>query len=687
MIYPETKSEALTDVLAGCSFADPYRWLEGESAEVRQWQRAQAQIAENFVRDWPHFEAVKQLVRKYNTERRIGLPRFAAGLWFRSHVAQGASQAQAVVSREPFGEGRILFDPIKESAEKPPYLSWISPSPDGRTLAIGICTDGSERNTIRLIDVESGETLSNPPSHPLMDNWMGGAHWLPDSSGFFFTAIDGKSIDFVQQVLLHRRTPVAETVVLDIPWTQNKEWRMVTVSAEGRYATALERLRNPIPVAVADLRQSPLTWRPFITKTAHAVAGHVIGERYIAVTDLDAPRGRVVAIDLDSQDPNDSRQWQELVPEEAATLRTVIPVNGALYLTELVDTYARVRVVDELGRPLGEVPLPGAGALCELPFTIMNLAPRGSPDQFLFAFSSLTQSWGVYSFNLSEGRTTVLQQPSVQLEGAVVEDRWAVSRDGTRIPYQVLRRADTDATAPLPTLIYAYGGFKVPELVQFPGPMAAMVAARGAYVLAHIRGGGELGQAWWEGGRMGQKQNGYDDLYAVAEDLIAAGRCTPQSLALTGGSNGGLMAGVAATQRPELWKAVIPRVPMLDLIGACREGYGRLAISMEYADVDDPTEVRRLASFSPYHLLREGVQYPGIFIDAGDTDPRCPCWHARKFIARLQSVSRPGGNPALVHIWENVGHGWATDKNVALIEHTEWLAFAMKLLGVELSPE
>jgi prolyl oligopeptidase len=263
-----------------------------------------------------------------------------------------------------------------------------------------------------------------------------------------------------------------------------------------------------------------------------------------------------------------------------------------------------------------------------------------------------------------------------------VEDRWAVSVDGTRVPYHLVRRADVSPDRPQPTLIYGYGGYNVALVPRFPGPMAAFIAAGGVFVHAHLRGGGEFGLEWWQSGRMTGKQNGYDDLYAIAEDMIASGLCTPRTLAVTGGSNGGLLAGVALTQRPELWAVAVPRVPILDLIGACRDSYGRQAVMEEMANIDDPLELQRLTTFSPYHLVRRGVAYPAVFLDAGDTDPRCPPWHARKFAARLQAASA-GNAPILLHVWENVGHGWATNKNVAEAEHTEWLAFTLRHLGVD----
>jgi prolyl oligopeptidase len=680
--YPASRIEDVVESLAGVSFADPYRWLEKESHEVREWQRAQAELATSHVREWPHVPQLRRLVAQFNTERYVILPRYAAGRWFRLKVADGASQAHALVSDKPMGDdGQILFDPIRENPDRPPFLSWIAPSPDGRTLAVGVCVDGSENNTIRLVDVSTGQQLANPPTHTLMDNWTGGVQWLPDSSGFFFSAITGAAIDFEQRVYLHRRFPVSMTVPIDVAWSAALDYRTALVSSDGRHAVVLERLQNPIPIAIAKLSEHPLQWRPFVTSIEGTVVGQVVGNRYIAVTDVAAPRGRVVAIDLNSDDPNDPDGWQELVAESNATLRTLTLVGEQLYLTEFVDTYTRLRIVDLQGRELGQVPLPDRGTVMELPFPMMNAVPLGHPSKFLFGFSSLTISPGIYSHTASHADIETLQAPKVRLDNALVEDRWAVSADGTRIPYHVVRRADLKVASPLPTLIHAYGGYNVPLVPRFPGPMASVIAFGGAFVHAHIRGGGEFGLGWWQGGRMGNKQNGYNDLYAIAEDLIAANLCAPGLLAVSGGSNGGHMTGVAITQRPDLWAVAVPRVPILDLIGACRDPYGRQAVIEELANVDVADEVYRLATISPYHLVRHGIRYPAVYLDAGATDPRCPPWHARKFAARLQAANT-GDAPILLHVWENVGHGWATDEDVAVAEHTEWLAFTLRHLGL-----
>jgi prolyl oligopeptidase len=682
--YPATRRTETVDVCAGVSFPDPYHWLEEETEEVRIWQRAQGELATEYVNRWPHMESLKRSVAQFSVARFPSLPRYAGGYWFRISMLRGATQAQATVARSPNDPGRVIFNPVSESSSAPPFLSWISPSPDGRTLALGVCADGSEHNTMRLFDVETGRSLPNAPTQMLMDAWLGGAQWLADSSGFYYTALTGTAGTFEQGVFFHRPgyPPPIEPVPIPFP-KASRDYRAVTISRCGRWAVAIHRLFTPTPVAFLDLTDGARDWQPFITDLDGTVAGHVLGNHYVAVTTVNAPRGRIVAIPLDSSTPNDPASWKEIVPESEAVIRTLTPVGDQLYSSEFVDTYARVRAFSNDGQLLGQVPLPGKGALAELPFPMMNLLPRGDSDSFVFGFSSLTESWGEYIHRPGADRIETVREPEVRIDNAVIEDHWAISVDGTRVPYHTVRLKRVELNQPQPALIYGYGGFNAPWIPQFPGPMAAFVAAGGIFVHTHLRGGSEFGLDWWEGGRLNNKQNGYADLYAIAEDLIAAGTTDAQHLGVTGGSNGGLMAGVAVTQRPDLWRVAVPRVPILDLIGSFRNSYGRYASTAEFGDPDSPDDVRRIAAYSPYHLVKADTIYPAVYLDAGDTDPRCPPSHARKFAAQLQAA-QVGDAPILVHIWENVGHGWATAKDLQIQQSTEWLAFAMQQLGMGL---
>lgn len=684
LAYPICRMESAHVSVAGVGFADPYAWLENDSEDVKRWQEAQAMLASCFAQELIGFAEFRQKVADFNTERyfeEVPLPRFAGGAWFRLERSSNGDNQSVIVSDAPMGSGRTVYDPARTGQERIPFISWISPSPDGKTLAVGLCYDGSENNRILLLDTATGETLPHPPEQLLMDNWTGGVHWLPDSKSFFFSAILGRATDFEQHCFLHRRHPTPSTERLQIQWTTDTDYRMISVSPDGQYAVAFERQLNPIPIALAKLTDRTLEWRPFVTTVNGTLAGHILANRFIGVTDIDAARGRVVSIALDIDDPNDAQSWQTLVPESESVIRTVTPVGDAIYLSEYINTYSRVRIFDISGQPLGEVPLPGNGAVIEGVCPLRNLYTKSHPNKFVYAFSSLLSSRGLYCHSPGEDSSVVLKVPEKVLNNCSVEDLWAVASDGVAIPFHCVRRADSAADKCTPTLICGYGAFNAIFVAQFPGPIAAFIEAGGTFIHAHLRGGGEFGLHWARAGQFENKQRSFDDLYTIAEYLIAQGRAEPATLAVMGESAGGLMAAVAATQRPELWGAAIARVPFVDLIGACKDPYGRMGIALEMADIRYPEEVRRLASFSPYYLAQSPKKYPAVYLSAGATDPRCPPWHARKLAARLQANST-SSSPVLLHVWENAGHGLATDRETAITENTEWLAFVMLQLGM-----
>ncbi|MEV7009242.1 prolyl oligopeptidase family serine peptidase [Streptosporangium sp. NPDC051022] len=679
--YPPARTvEAFEDV-AGVRVPDPYRWLEEETPEVHRWQRRQAELAAAVIYDGQDPEAVRDLIRAYDSARPA-LPRYAAGRWFRAVTPPDGAAPTVVVADRPFGAGRAVIDLAEFGGEEnPAFLSWLAPAPDGRVLALGVCTDGSEHNTIRLIEVASGRVLDGAPEQILHSAWAGGVSWLPDSGGFYFFALTGSPQEFRQAVFLHRLgTAPGNTTVEPIPVGEgSREYTLVQMSPDGRWAVAAHRVGSPIPVAVRDLSEPGTAWRPFVTDCPGTIAGHIVGDHYIAVTDVAAPRGRVIAIPLDAADPGDPAGWTELVPEGDTVLRSLLPVGEHLYLSEFDQTFARVRIIDRSGAAAGEVPLPGRGALAAPFFALTALAAGAPADDFVFAFSTPTSSWGVYRHRPGETELETLSAPAITLD-AELEAGLALAPDGVAVPYHVVRPAGSDPACAAPALISAYGAANVPLLPQYQPDMAAFVAAGGVLVQAYLRGGGEFGRDWYRAAHRERRHVRDTDLVAVAEHLIATGLTTADRLAVTGGSDGGLMCGVAVTTRPDLWRAVLPREPLLDLVGGTRDPYLDFVIRKAWADPDDPAEVRRLLGLSPYQLVGPGV-FPAVYIQAGATDPRCRPWHARKFAARMQAAQE-GEAPILLHVFDNAGHGAATPHDVAVAQDTEWLAFLIGTLGL-----
>ncbi|WP_418062609.1 prolyl oligopeptidase family serine peptidase [Pimelobacter simplex] len=670
--YPPTRTVDVVATQAGVAVPDPYRWLEAEDDEVHAWQRRQAEIATGTILGGQDRAALRALVERYDAGARPDLPKHAAGRWFR------ADGAAVVVAEEPFGTGR----PVLTLAEGE-VLSWLAPAPDGRILAIGVCADGSEHNTIRLVDVVSGERLPAPPQI-LHSAWAGGVSWQADGGGFWFFALTGTPEEFTQATF-HHALATDETTVEPVPVPAgSREYTLVQPSPDGRWLVASHRVGSPVPVAVRDLTAPDGgSWRPFVTGCTGTVAGHVVGDRYVAVTDVGAARGRVVAIPLDAASPSDPATWTELVPEGPTVLRTLTPVGEHLYLGELDRTFARIRVLDRAGTPVGEVPLPGRGAVAAPFFALTGLAVGAPAREHLFAFSTLTTSWSVHRHRPGVAGTETLLAPAVTLD-ATVEAGEAPAADGALVPFHVVRPAGTDPAVPAPVLITAYGAANVPTLPSYQPDLAAFVAAGGTLVQAYLRGGGEFGRDWYLAAHRATKHVRDDDLVAVAEHLVATGRTTPDRLAVTGGSDGGLMCGVALTTRPDLWRAVLPRAPLLDLVAGMRDPYLDFVIRKAWGDPDDPDDVRRMIGRSPYELVRPAA-YPAVYVQAGANDPRCRPWHARKLVARLQAAQQ-GTAPVLVHVFENAGHGAATGHDVIVAQDVEWLGFLVRELGLAATP-
>ncbi|MGP4100299.1 prolyl oligopeptidase family serine peptidase [Nonomuraea sp. KM90] len=423
-------------------------------------------------------------------------------------------------------------------------------------------------------------------------------------------------------------------------------------------------------------------WREFITDSDHLYKGVIVGDSYVAVTTAGAARGRLVRIPLDS--PGDPATWTELIPGGDTVLTGVTLVGDRLVLGELVDTVSRVRILDLDGKELGEVPLPGPGSVSSVAQGVIALGVMdqviGCEDAITFGYTSYTQSPTVYHYALETGVLTRLQGAGHTLPGLVTSRVWATSADGTRVPCTLVHRADLDRSRPQPMLLHAYGGFNIAELASYLGPLAAFVEAGGVYAHAHVRGGGEFGLQWWEGGRLHTKQNSFDDLYAVAEQLIADGVTTPDRLAVQGASNGGLLAAVAVTQRPDLWRAAVCTAPKLDLMRVVRDPVGTAATLPEYGNPNNPADAPVLMAYSPYHHVEPDTAYPAILLDAGANDPRCPVWHSRKFAARAQAATT-SSHPVLLRVWSGAGHG-GTGWSTIVQQQTYWLAFVMHELGL-----
>ena len=515
--------------------------LDVDSPESLAWQGERSSKAEVHLDGLASRSSFFERIAANLADTRLAPVVARGGRWFQSAVLEAGDDQPVIVVRDsPAGSPRVLVDPNEISAKRgvPCSVVLSSPSPDGRTFAYTLMQAGAEAYELGLVDVESGTLL---PDEIALN--VTGLSWLADSSGFYASALevaDGAVGVRLYEVLLGSGVGAAlkgPDGLLDMrPF----------VSADGAH----------IAVASGNTEQR-LDWivqdgqlEPFLDHVAGGVTGGFHGDDFFALLDGGAPRGRLVRIPVATA--SDRTTWTELVAESDDVLRYVQVVGDVVVLGYLRDATAGLRLLDLEGVLLEEVALPSAGTVSAYPYGASHPAiPMfvTGDDEISFIHSSFTSSWGVYRYVLSERRLEVLTPPAITLDGLTVSTVTPTSKDGSALPTHVVHRSDLDMSVPQPTLVYGYGGFNMSNLPSFAAENAAWIEAGGVFVLSHLRGGSEFGAQWWSEGTRATKQRTFDDLYAVAEHLLDTGVTTREQLALKGESNGGLLAGVAITQR------------------------------------------------------------------------------------------------------------------------------------------
>ncbi|RJQ83584.1 prolyl oligopeptidase family serine peptidase [Amycolatopsis panacis] len=658
---------------------DDYTWLEEDSAEALAFQQAQNDFTRAHLAKLPARKAIADIVEGLGTAKEtVVAPTHAGGRWFRQAWPGGSDVPALEVADTPDGPGRVIADMRELSPDEPAEFSITAPSPDGRKFLYGWAGGGRELENYQVIDVDSGEMLLDgvPQVRP------GFAAWLPDCSGFYFAAAEPGDDTMAIRIYFQRLGGPAPEHAEDLTLPHSYSWPVT--SADGRHIVIYSNLLNPRPAYYLDTTGDQ-GWQPLLTDPATdcMLQGEIRGDRLIGITDDGAPRRRLVSVPLATA--ADKKTWRELIPETGSVLETVLDTGAHLVLSDYADTCSRLRVIDDEGSVVREIALPGKGLVSTLPgsmalaavFSPMN---RGKENEIVFLFSSLTASPVLCRANVTTGRTQELGHPAIRLD-ATVTDGLAPSTGGAQVPYHIVRPANAPE-GPRPTLVFGYGGFSAPVLAGWTGDrFAAWIAAGGTLVLMHLRGGGELGSQWWRDGRMEKKQHTFDDVYAVAEQLIADGVTTPAQLAVHGASNGGSMAAATAVQRPDLFRAAIPEVPVTDVLAIRRDPLTLMIALIEYGDPDDDTHAQWLAAWSPFHNVTDGVAYPAILLESGANDPRCPAWHSRKLAARMQAASA-SPHPVLMRVREDAGHG-ASGKKMAQQVDIDMLTFLAEELGLD----
>jgi len=682
LTYPPSPRSRHVDTYHGVEVADPYRWLEDpNSAQTRQWIEAQNQVTFDYLAQLPGREQIRQRLTELWNYERYSVPFQRGGRYF--YYKNDGLQNQSVLYTLPdlAAEPRILLDPNTLSADGTVALSGIAVSEDGTYLAYGISTAGSDWVEWKVRHIETGKDLADHLQ------WVkfSGASWRHDHQGFFYSRYDEpdettklEAVNYYQKLYYHRvGTPQSQDqLVYHRP--DQKEWGFSgQVSDDGRYLIIyVWRGTDPRNLLFyKDLRQPN---SPVVEVIAEFEAEFNVidndGSRLWVHTDWQAPRGRVIAIDLDHPQPD---QWQELIPEAQETLQRVSVLNHQFVAVYLRDAYSAVRCFDLRGQFMRDLALPGIGS-------VGGFDGRRQETETFYSFTSFTTPTTIYRYDLTTGSSTLFRQPQIGFDPAdyTTEQVFYSSQDGTRIPMFITRKQSLVPQGETPTLLYGYGGFGISLTPTFSVSNLVWLELGGLYAVPNLRGGGEYGETWHQAGTKRHKQTVFDDFIAAAEWLMAAGYTTPQKLAIMGGSNGGLLVAACMTQRPELFAVVLPAVGVMDMLRFNQFTIG-WAWESDYGSPQDPDDFRVLYAYSPLHNLRPGTAYPATLLTTADHDDRVVPAHSFKFAAAVQAA-QGGDAPVLIRIETKAGHGAGKPITKVIEEVADKWAFLAANLGMAL---
>ncbi|MFC7536570.1 prolyl oligopeptidase family protein [Sphingomonas sp. GCM10030256] len=678
--YPDTRRTDVAETQFGTAVADPYRWLENDvrtDAEVRSWVEAQNKVTDAFLDTLPGRDALKARMTQLYDYERTGVPVEKGGRYFYQRNDGLQNQSPLYVRDSVDGAPRLLIDPNGWSKDGATALAEWAPSEDGKYLAYAVQDGGTDWRTIKVLEVATGKVLSDEVK------WVkfSALSWAKDGSGFVYSRFDEpaagqtfQSLNRNQQVFFHKLgASQAQDRLLFATPAKPELNHIGQISDDGStlVVTSSSGTDDRYEVTLLDWQKKAAKPRVLIPgfQNNYSYIGNR-GSTYYFFTNDNAPKLKVVSIDVLAAKPN----RRTLIAEDAATLDGASLVGGKLIASYLKDASTEVRVHSLSGARERVIDLPGIG-------TASGFSGEIDDPQTFFAFTSFNRPTTVYRYDVRMGEATPWATPKVAFnpEDYGVEQRFFASKDGTRVPMFIVRKKGT--TGPAPTLLYGYGGFNASMTPSFSPTRLAWLEAGGVWVLANIRGGGEYGKAWHDAGRLANKQNVFDDFIGAGEYLIANGITPKGGLAIQGGSNGGLLVGAVVNQRPDLFAAAAPAVGVMDMLRFDRFTAGRYWVD-DYGYPNKEADFRTLMTYSPYHNIKGGRDYPAVLVTTADTDDRVVPGHSFKYISMLQNTAGVGSKPHLIRIETRAGHGSGKPTDKIIEEAADVYAFLAKHTGL-----
>ncbi|RZV39107.1 MAG: S9 family peptidase [Chromatiales bacterium] len=682
--YPETATVEHVDTYHGVEVADPYRWLEDdirESADVEAWVDAQNEVTFAYLEAIPERKIIEKRLTELWDYERYGMPVREGGLYYYSYNNGLQNQNVVYVQESLDAEAELLIDPNTWSEDGTVAMASYFPSPDGKHVAYLIQDGGSDWRQARIIDVTSGAVLEDEL------DWLKftGLSWAKDGSGFYYSRYPEttdeekfQSLNANHAVYFHRVGTSQDDDALVYEQPDNPEWGYAaSVTDDGAHLviTVWKGTDSRYQIVHQDLTDPDAQPEMLIEGFDHdySLVGNVGSDLYFR-TNMDAPRNRLIAIDVENPEPEN---WREVIAQAVDVLDGVSLVGGKIIADYMQDAQTVVKIFDLEGRQTGTVDLPGIGTAGGFRGTFDD------PETF-FIYTSYNTPSTVNRLDVSTGEVTVFRKPDVAFnsDDYVVKQVFYKSADGTRVPMFITHHKDFEPNGNTPTMLYGYGGFNSSQTPAYSITRAAWMEMGGVYAVANLRGGGEYGKEWHKAGTKLQKQNVFDDFIAAAEYLIAEKYTNPSKLAIFGGSNGGLLVGAVTNQRPELFGAAIPAVGVMDMLRFHKFTAGRFWVD-DYGSSDDPEEFKALSAYSPYHNIKPGTDYPAVLVTTADTDDRVVPGHSFKYAAAIQQA-QGGEAPVLIRIETRAGHGAGKPTDKVVQEYADRWAFLVKNLNMRL---
>ena len=681
LAYPAVERGDVIDTYHGVRIADPYRWLENpESSATREFVQRQNAFAEPLLEALPQRPWIRSRLEALWNYERVGVPRKKGDHYFFLRNDGRQNQSVLYVADALDATPRVLFDPNATRDDATVALARFEPSPDGKLLAYSLSDGGTDWEIWKFRRVADGVDLPDE----LRQTKFWELSWAADGSGVYYSRYPARADDAArgddqgQPVVYFHRLGTAQADdkvvyrVTDHPTrapsaslSEDGDWLFVSLF-DGYRANGIE----VIDKRVADAKPRTIfgAW-----DARYTILGNEGDTLFVQTTNA-APRGRIIAVDINNPQP---AAWRELVPQSELAMDEASYVGSHLIVRYVRDAHGVAKLFDRDGKAKGEVDVPGMG-------TIAGFGGGAKDEETFFAYADYLSAGQVMRLDLKTLKTSVFREPKIAADTTLYETRQVFyrSKDGTRVPMYITQRKGAPRDGKAPTLLYGYGGFNVSITPAFRPSVLAWLEMGGTYVEANLRGGGEYGDAWHEAGTKTRKQNVFDDFIAAAEYLIAEKITSPAQLAISGRSNGGLLVGATLLQRPDLFAAALPAVGVLDMLRYHTASANARQWSSDYGLSENAEEFAALRAYSPVHNVKAGVCYPATLVTTADRDDRVVPWHSYKFAAELQRA-QACRKPVLLRVETRAGHGAGKPVWMQIDDFADQWAFIAAAIGMQ----